>query len=84
MQSSAPTALDVRPLSPDRKLVVILATFDRLVAGESFVLVDDRNPAALCARIEAERLGQGQWTYLRKGPPVWHVHIRRTGASGAA
>lgn len=83
MQPSVPAALDVRPLSPDRKSVVILAAFDRLDAGESFVLVDDRNPAALCARIEAERLGQGQWTYLQKGPPVWHVRIRRAEAAGA-
>lgn len=82
MQSSAPTALDVRPLSPDRKSVVILATFDRLDAGESFVLVDDRNPTALRARIEAERFGEGELTYLRKGPPVWHVRIRRAEAAG--
>ncbi len=77
MPSSAPAALDIRPLSPSRKSATVLATFDRLEAGESFVLVDDRDPSGLRSRIEDERPGQGQWIYLQKGPHVWHIRIRR-------
>lgn len=77
MPSSPPTALDVRPLSPDRKSVTVLAAFDRLDVGESFVLVDDRDPDDLRTRLETERPGEGQWVYLQKGPHVWHVRIQR-------
>lgn len=77
MSSSVPTALDVRPLSPERKSVTVLATFDRLDAGESFIIVDDRDPAGLRTRIEDERPGQGEWIYLQDGPYVWHVRVRR-------
>ena len=77
MPAPVPTALDVRPLSPERKSVTVLATFDRLDAGESFIIVDDRDPAGLRTRIEDERPGQGEWTYLQDGPYVWHVRVRR-------
>lgn len=81
MPFSTPTALDIRPLSPDRKSVTVLAAFDRLDVGESFVLVDDRDPDDLRTQFEAERPGQGQWVYLQKGPHVWHVRIQRARAS---
>ena len=84
MSSSAPTALDVRPLSPDRKSMTVLAAFDRLEAGGSFVLVDDRDPGALRTRMEDERPGQGRWVYLQNGPHVWHVRIERANPSGSA
>ena len=77
MPPSAPTALDVRPLSPPRKSTTVLAAFDRLDAGESFILVDDHDPVRLRTRIETERPGQGRWMYLRKGPFVWHVRVTR-------
>jgi uncharacterized protein (DUF2249 family) len=77
MPASAPRTLDVRPLSPPRKSTTVLAVFDRLEAGESFILVDDHDPAGLRARLEAEWPGQGRWIYLREGPFVWHVRITR-------
>jgi len=81
MSTSAPNALDVRPLPPPRKAATVLATFDRLEVGESFVLVDDQDPAALRSRLDAERPEQGQWAYLQEGPYVWHVRIERRAAS---
>lgn len=77
MSTSAPNALDIRPLPPPRKADTVLATFDRLEVGESFVLVDDQDPAALQSRLETERPGQGQWSYLQRGPYVWHVRVER-------
>lgn len=82
MPPTAPNALDVRPLPPARKAATVLATFDRLDAGESFVLVDNRDPNAVCARLDAERPDQGRWTYLQDGPYVWHVRIERHQMSG--
>lgn len=81
--SSPPRALDVRPLRPARKAVTVLATFDRLDAGESFVLVDDRDPSPIRSRVEAERPGKGEWIYLRRGPHVWHVEVARRADAGA-
>jgi uncharacterized protein (DUF2249 family) len=77
MPASAPNALDVRPLPPGRKAATVLATFDRLDTGESFVLVDDRDPDPVCTRLADEWPNEGRWTYLQDGPYVWHVRIER-------
>jgi len=77
MSTPAPNALDVRPLPPPRKSATILAAFDRLEAGESFVLVDDHDPTRLRSRFRAERPGEGRWVTLREGPHVWHIEITR-------
>lgn len=77
MTTSAPNALDIRPLQPPRKSATVLATFDRLDEGESFILVDDQDPLQLRSYLEAERPGQGQWVYLQEGPYVWHVRVTR-------
>lgn len=77
MSLPAPNALDIRPLQPPRKSTTVLATFDRLEEGESFVLVDDQDPETLRPYLERERPGEGQWVYLRQGPYVWHVRITR-------
>lgn len=84
MSAPAPNALDIRPLQSPRKSTTVLATFDRLEKGESFILVDDQNPLRLRKYLEAERPGQGQWVYLREGPYVWHVRITRCRRSSAA
>lgn len=77
MPTSTPNALDIRPLPPARKRATVIATFDRLNLGESFILVNDRDPADLCTCLDAERPGQSDWMYLRQGPYVWHVRIVR-------
>jgi uncharacterized protein (DUF2249 family) len=77
MPASAPNALDLRALPPNRKQATLIATFDRLDVGESFILVNDRDPTALCTGLTAERPNQGDWTCLRNGPYVWHVRIHR-------
>ena len=77
MSSAPPTALDIRPLAPSRKSTTVLATFDRLDAGESFILVDDHDPVALRTHVETERPGQGEWIYLKEGPFVWHIRVKR-------
>ena len=77
MSASAPNALDIRPLPPIRKRATLIATFDRLSVGESFILVNDRDPTDLCTCLDAERPNQGEWTYLQDGPYTWHVRIHR-------
>ncbi len=77
MSTSAPNALDVRPLPPRRKSATVLAAFDRLEVGESFVLVDDRAPDRLHAHFDSKRPGEVQWVALHDGPHVWHIEITR-------
>lgn len=77
MSPPAPNALDIRPLPRARRHAAVLATFDRLDAGESFVLVTGEDPSDLCTCLTAERPSQARWTYLDDGPFVWHVRIER-------
>lgn len=81
MPTSAPNALDVRLLRPPRKSATVLAAFDRLDEGESFVLVDDQDPRALRTRLEQERPDEWQWICLREGPALWYVRVRRRRSS---
>jgi uncharacterized protein (DUF2249 family) len=82
MSTTAPNALDVRPLPADRKVQAVRAVFEGLDVGDSFVLVDDRDPGTMRGRIEEERPGEAQWRYLKDGPSVWWVRVRRqSGAS---
>jgi len=67
MSTPAPNALDVRLLPAGRKPPTILAIFEDLDAGDSFVLVDDSDPMALRTGIEAERWGPWRKDCLR-GP----------------
>ena len=77
MSTTAPNALDVRPLPADRKVQAVRAVFEGLDVGDSFVLVDDRDPGTMRGRIEEERPGEVQWRYLKDGPSVWWVRVRR-------
>jgi uncharacterized protein (DUF2249 family) len=69
--------LDVRVIPPREKHPAIFATFDALVAGESFVLVNDHDPFPLRYQFEAERADSFGWDYLESGPVVWRVRISR-------
>jgi uncharacterized protein (DUF2249 family) len=82
MPTSAPNALDVRPLPSRRKSATVLAAFDRLEGGESFVLVDDHDPDGVRSYVEARRPGLVQWDALRDGPRVWHIEITRRSRPG--
>lgn len=77
MSTAAPNALDVRPLPADRKLATVLSVFEDLDVGDSFVLVDTRDPTTLRLRIEEKHPGAAQWTVLEEGPPVWSVQVER-------
>ena len=81
MSTAAPTTLDVRPLPTDRKLQAVRAVFEGLDVGDSFVLVDDRDPSTMRVRIENERPGAVRWMYVKRGPRVWCVRIERRPAT---
>lgn len=75
-----PRLLDVRRLIPMERHRQIFATYEKLMPGESFVLVNDHDPKPLYYQFEAEHTGQFSWNYLQQGPQVWQVEIGRSAA----
>lgn len=73
--------LDVRTIVPRERHPLIFNTFDALVAGESFELVNDHDPKPLYYQLQAERPGQLDWRYLETGPAVWRVQVGRASSS---
>jgi len=69
--------LDVRVIPPREKHPTIFRTFDALIPGEAFVLVNDHDPFPLRYQFEAERPGGFEWDYLESGPVVWRVRISK-------
>ena len=70
--------LDVRVLPHGQRHDVIFATYDALLAGGGFVIVNDHDPRPLRYQFEAEHAGEFTWDYLESGPEVWRVRIGRS------
>lgn len=69
--------VDVRSLVPAQRHQKIFQLVGELVAGASFVLVNDHDPKPLYYQLEAEFPRQFSWTYLERGPEAWRVEIGR-------
>lgn len=80
MPATAPDTLDVRPVAPQRTHPTVIATYDKLALGESFVLINDQDPAYVRVMLEARPFGAVGWKYLEAGPGVWRVRITRMSA----
>ena len=71
------TTIDVRTIVPRERHPLIFDTFNKLGAGDAFLLVNDHDPKPLYYQFKAE-LGQPfEWDYLENGPEVWKVRIAR-------
>ncbi len=75
---TAEKTVDVRPLAPAQRHPLIFGTFEDLMPGQSFVLVNDHDPKPLYYQFAAERTGEFTWDYLEQGPEVWRVRIAKT------
>lgn len=72
--------LDARVLPKPEKHKTIFATFAKLAAGESFVLLNDHEPEPLRQEFEREHPGSYGWEYLEKGRErgaLWRTRISR-------
>lgn len=72
--------LDARILPKPEKHKTIFATFAKLAAGESFVLLNDHEPEPLRQEFEREHPGSYGWEYLEKGRErgaLWRTRISR-------
>lgn len=73
--------LDVRVIEPKFKHPTIFDTFDQLEEDESFVIVNDHDPAPLYYQLQALREGTFGWYYLEKGPETWKVQITKVAST---
>ena len=75
--------IDVRTVPPVQRHPLIFGSFDALVPGESFEIVNDHDPVPLQGQFERTRGGQFAWHYLESGPARWQVRISRIAAGVA-
>ena len=78
MTDSVTTTIDVRSIIPRERHPLIFGTFDRLAAGDAFLLVNDHDPKPLYYQFKAELGEVFAWDYLESGPEVWKVRIAKT------
>ncbi|HEY5303284.1 MAG TPA: DUF2249 domain-containing protein [Acidimicrobiales bacterium] len=76
--------LDVRILPHGQRHEVIFSTYDHLMPGGGFVIVNDHDPKPLRYQFEAQHTGQFTWDYLESGPTIWRVRVGRTSVSTSA
>ena len=74
---TAETTIDVRTIIPRERHPMIFDAFNKLPAGEAFLLVNDHDPKPLYYQFQAERTDQFSWEYLEQGPQAWRVRIGR-------
>ena len=67
--------VDVRQVPPPERHPLIFQSFEALLPGESFILVNDHDPKPLFYQFKFERDGQFSWDYLEEGPLTWQVRI---------
>jgi uncharacterized protein (DUF2249 family) len=75
------TVLDLRPLPPAQRHLLIFNQFARLAPAEAFVLINDHDPKPLFYQFKFEYEGQFTWEYLEQGPADWRVRIGRVAAA---
>ena len=76
--------LDVRVLPHGQRHEVIFSTYDHLIPGDGFVIVNDHDPTPLRYQFEAQHAGEFTWDYLESGPKMWRVRVGRAPVSNSA
>jgi len=69
--------LNVTLIAPREKHPTIFRTFDELMEGQSFILVNDHDPRPLQYQLSFERPNRFEWEYLEQGPETWKVRLTK-------
>lgn len=69
--------LDLRNVERFQRHPLVFAKFDALEVGESFVLINDHDPAPLHGQMEAMRPHQLTWEYIVRGPEIFRIRVSR-------
>lgn len=72
--------VDAETLSPAEKASTVLALFDSVPPGETFIFSSLESPDWLLETLRAKRRGQFDWTPLEPGRAGFRVEISRRGA----
>ena len=75
-----PRTVDAETLSPAEKASTVLALFDSVPPGETFIFSSLESPDWLLETLRAKRRGQFDWTPLEPGRVGFRVEISRRGA----
>ena len=73
-----PAVIDARSVPPLERFPLIFSTFDSLVPGQAFELVNNHDPLPLYFKFRDVRKGLFDWQYVVAGPAQWRVRIART------
>ena len=71
--------LDVTKIEPRIKHSTIFEYFDRLKAGESFIIHNDHDPKPLYYQLVGERGNTFTFEYLESGPVHFYIEIKKNG-----
>lgn len=69
--------VDVRGLPCILRHAAIMDRFDALRPGESFLIVNDHEPAALRTRFDVRAEWPFAWVDEERGPEDWRVRVSR-------
>lgn len=70
--------LDGISLHPSEKFKTIMATYNHLKEGESFILHNDHDPKPLFYQLSATKGETFTWEYLQQGPEIFDIRIGKT------
>lgn len=72
--------LDVRTVPHAIRHATVFGALDAVEKGSGMVLIAHHDPLPLLAQIEARTPGEFAIDYLDRGPEMWRLQFRRTGA----
>lgn len=69
--------LDLRRVPRPERHPMVFGTFDSIAVGDFFEIINDHDPVPLHRQVDEMRPGQAEWTYIERGPEVYHIRVRR-------
>jgi uncharacterized protein (DUF2249 family)/quercetin dioxygenase-like cupin family protein len=81
--ASSPEELDLRDVPRPLRHSLVFQKLDALPTGGSFIVVNDHDPVPLSMQIDSMRPGQAAWEYIKRGPDIFRIRIRRIAPAAA-
>lgn len=75
--------LDLRDVPRPLRHSLVFQKLDALATGGSFIVVNDHDPVPLSMQIDSMRPGQAAWEYIKRGPEIFRIRIRRVAPAGS-
>ncbi len=72
------TTVDLRCIDAAERRPLVFEVFSRLSPGDTLLLVHSHHSTPLFYLLLAESPQGFTWDYLKKGPKVWRIRIRKS------